>query len=57
MSLEPGGRLDPDGEWKHDTVLDLGWGRLVFGNTFTDHDDLGRCCAMRPPVGAISAST
>ncbi|WP_051215529.1 N-acetylglutaminylglutamine synthetase [Granulicoccus phenolivorans] len=42
MSLEPGGRLDPDGEWKHDTVLDLGWGRLVFGNTFTDHDDLGQ---------------
>ncbi|NNG18457.1 N-acetylglutaminylglutamine synthetase [Naumannella sp. ID2617S] len=49
-----------------DVVQDLGWGRLVFGNTFTDHERLGEllrdeatgrrdCCVYLPDAHVFIA--
>lgn len=35
------GTPEETGRTGRDVVLDLGWGRLVFGNTFASHDRLG----------------
>ena len=37
-------------------VLDLGWGRLIFGQTFTTPRIWPRCCVGRTPAAATSAS-
>ena len=48
----PSTAIRPDG-----VVLDLGWGRLVFGQTFDDPEHSSRRCAPRPAGAATSAST
>ena len=40
-----------------DVVLELGWGRLIFGQTFADPRSSPMCCAARRTAGGTSAST
>ena len=40
-----------------DVELELGWGRLVFGQTFADPASRPKHCGGKNPAGATSAST
>ncbi|OOK82224.1 GNAT-family acetyltransferase TIGR03103 domain protein [Mycobacterium kansasii] len=41
----------------NDVELDLGWGRLIFGQTFADSAALADVLRQEAPGGATSAST
>ena len=38
---------------KHDVIQELGWGRLVFGQTFAEIEEIGRVAAFLASDAAI----